>query len=70
MHMLQALSNTTTPEAITQIKNHRTRQILEQKKGMVETWKARRTDLRMWSRSKKTQKISQNQKTIRPESFM
>jgi len=47
MHMLQALSNTTTPEAITQIKNHRTRQILEQKKGMVETWKARRTDLRM-----------------------
>jgi len=28
-------------------KKQRTRQILEQKNGMVETWKARRTDLRV-----------------------
>jgi len=40
-----SISATTTPEAITQIKKQRTRQILEQKNGMVETRKARRTDL-------------------------
>jgi len=66
-----SISATTTPEAITQIKQQRTRQILEQKNGMVETRKARRrTDLRMWSYSNKTQKIILNQKTIRPESLL
>jgi len=40
-------SATTTPEAISQIKKQRTCQIPEQKNGMVETRKARRTDLRV-----------------------
>jgi len=40
-------SATNTPEAISQIKNQRTCQILEQKNGMVETRKDRRTDLRV-----------------------
>ena len=48
-----SISATTTPEAITQIKKQITRQILEQKNGMVETQKATRTDLRVWSHSKK-----------------
>ena len=61
---------TNTLEAISQIKKQRTCQIPEQKNEMVETRKARRTYLRVWSHSKKTQKISQNQKTIRPESFL
>jgi len=42
-----SISTITTPEAITQIKTKRTCQILEQKNGMVETRKARRTDLRV-----------------------
>jgi len=42
-----SISATTTPEAITQIKKQITRQILEQKNGMVETQKATRTDLRV-----------------------
>jgi len=41
------ISVTTTPEAITQIKKQKTCQILEQKNGMVETRKARKTDLRV-----------------------
>ena len=40
-------SATNTPEAISQIEKHRTCQIPEQKNGMVETRKARRTDLRV-----------------------
>jgi len=40
-----SLFTTTTPKAITQIKKQRTRQILEQNTGMVEAWKATRTDL-------------------------
>jgi len=40
-------SATTTPEAISQIKKQRTCQLPEQKNGMVETWKARRTDPRV-----------------------
>jgi len=36
---------------------------------MVETRKARRTDLRVWSHSKKTQKISQNQKQSDQKAF-
>jgi len=63
-------SATNTPEVISQIKKQRTSQIPEQKNGMVETRKARRTDLRVWRHSKKTQKINQFQKTIRPESFL
>jgi len=62
-------SATNTPEAFSQIKKQRTCQIPEQKSGTVETQKDRRTYLRVWSHSKKTQKISQNQKTIRSESF-
>jgi len=42
-----SISATTNPEAITQIKKQRTRQIPEQKNGMVETRKAGRTDLRV-----------------------
>jgi len=38
---------TNTPEAISQIKKQRTCQIPEQKNGMVETRKDRRTDLRV-----------------------
>jgi len=40
-------SATNTPEAISQIKKQRTCQIPEQKNGMVETRKDRRTDLRV-----------------------
>ena len=40
-------SATITPEAIPQIKKQRTCQIPEQKNGMVEIRKARRTDLRV-----------------------
>ena len=40
-------SATNTPEAISQIKKQRTCQIPKQKNGMVETRKARRTDLRV-----------------------
>ena len=60
----------TIPKDITQIKKQRTRQIHEQKNGMVETRKDARTDLRVRSHSKETQKISQNRKTIRLESFL
>jgi len=42
-----SISAASTPEAITQIKKQRTRQILEQRNGMVETRKPRRTDLRV-----------------------
>ena len=65
-----SISATTTPEAITEIKKHRTRQILEQKTWMVGTQKATRTDLRVWSYSNKTQKISYKQKTIRLENLL
>jgi len=40
-------SATNTPEAISQLKKQITCQIPEQKNGMVETQKARRTDLRL-----------------------
>jgi len=40
-------SATNTPEAISQIKKQRPCQIPEQKNGMMETPKARRTDLRV-----------------------
>jgi len=68
-------SATTTPEAISQIEKQRT-YIPEQKNGMVETRKARRTDLRVWSHLKKTQSKLKKQRsvktktTIRPESFL
>jgi len=42
-----SISATTILEAITQIKKQRTCQISEQKNGMVNTRKARRTDLRV-----------------------
>ena len=42
-----SISAITTPEATTQIKKQRTRQLLEQKNGMVESWKATRTDFRV-----------------------
>jgi len=40
-----SISATTTPEVITQIIKQRTHQIHEQNNGMVETQKARITDL-------------------------
>jgi len=40
-------SATTTPEAISQIEKQRTYHIPEHKNGMVETRKAKRTDLRV-----------------------
>jgi len=58
MLQVQSISATTTQEAMTKIKKQRRRQILELKNGMVETQRARRTDLRVWIYSKKTQKIS------------
>ena len=42
----------TTPETIYQIKKQKTCHITEQKNGMVETRKARKTDLWVWSLSK------------------
>jgi len=56
------VSAITTLKVVIQVKTQRTCQILEQKNGMVETRKAR-TDLRVWSYSNKTQKISQKQKS-------
>jgi len=42
-----SISATTTPKNITQFKKQRTPQVPEEKNGMVETRKARRTDLRV-----------------------
>jgi len=47
MLQVQSISATTTQEAMTKIKKQRRRQILELKNGMVETQRARRTDLRV-----------------------
>jgi len=55
-------SATTTLEAISQIKKQRACQIPEQKNGMVDTRKARRTDLRVWSHSKKLKRSVKNKK--------
>ena len=49
-------SATNTPETISQIKKQRTCQIPEQKNGMVETRKARRTDLKSVKPFKKDSK--------------
>ena len=65
-----SISAITTPETITQIKKQRICQILEQKHEMVETRKARRTDLRVLSYSNKTKTIIRNKRTIRPESIL
>jgi len=46
---LPSYGSATTPEAVAQIWKYRTCQIPEQKTGMVETWKAARTDLRVKS---------------------
>jgi len=62
-------SATTTPEAISQIKKQRTCQIPEQKN---ETWKHGKLEelISEYEAIQKDSKDSQNQKTIRPESFL
>jgi len=62
IHMLLSISSTTTLEAITQIKKQRTRLILEQNDGMVETRKARRTDLKSVKLFKQDSKYQSNPK--------
>jgi len=59
-------SATTTPEAISQIKKQNMSNTWTKR---MEWWKHGKLEelISEWSHSKKTQKISQNQKTIRPE---
>jgi len=62
-------SATNTPEVISQIKKQRTCQIPEQKNGMVETRKARRTDLRMRSHSKRLKRSVKTKKQSDQKAF-